>query len=116
MAPGLVAPAHEFSNFTSHHGLVKNAVKIEAIDLPVQVPDQTAYHYTVKEEPLHTRRPFRTVCLGGGYSGLMMAIVASEKMQDPANEFVIYEKNHDIGGTWLENRSVYLQSTAMVKR
>ena len=33
-----------------------------------------------------------------------MAIVAGEKMKDPANEFVIYEKNHDMGGTWLENR------------
>ncbi|KAF2653673.1 FAD/NAD(P)-binding domain-containing protein [Lophiostoma macrostomum CBS 122681] len=42
--------------------------------------------------------------MGAGYSGLMMAIVFSEKMQDKNAELVIYERNHDLGGTWLENR------------
>lgn len=36
----------------------------------------------------------------------MMAIAVGQKLKDPAHEFVIYEKNHDMGGTWLENRFV----------
>lgn len=71
---------------------------------PVQ--KEAVASYTVTEQPMNTRRPFRTVCMGAGYAGLMLGIIAKEKMQDPANEFVIYEKNHDMGGTWLENRSV----------
>lgn len=42
--------------------------------------------------------------MGAGYSGLMMGIICSQKMQDRNIDFVIYERNHDIGGTWLENR------------
>jgi cation diffusion facilitator CzcD-associated flavoprotein CzcO len=42
--------------------------------------------------------------MGAGYSGLMMAILFSQKMQDKNAELVIYERNEDLGGTWLENR------------
>jgi cation diffusion facilitator CzcD-associated flavoprotein CzcO len=44
--------------------------------------------------------------MGAGYSGLMMAIVFSQKLQNSNAEFVIYERNKDLGGTWLENRYV----------
>ena len=30
--------------------------------------EQEATGYVIREEPLHTRRPFRTICLGGGYA------------------------------------------------
>ncbi len=42
---------------------------------------------------------FKAVIIGAGVSGLCMAI----KMQEAGIPFVIYEKNHTVGGTWLEN-------------
>ncbi|KAL5340957.1 hypothetical protein BJX70DRAFT_406699 [Aspergillus crustosus] len=60
--------------------------------------------YTITEQPIGTRRPIRVACMGAGYSGLMMAIVFSERMRNQNAELVIYERNEDLGGTWLENR------------
>lgn len=62
--------------------------------------------YTILEQPIGTRRPIRVVCLGAGYSGLMMGIVFNERMKNSNAEFVIYERNEDLGGTWFENRYV----------
>lgn len=61
-------------------------------------------NYTILEQPIGTRRPIRVACLGAGYSGLMMGIVFNERMQDANAEFVIYERNEDLGGTWFENQ------------
>lgn len=61
-------------------------------------------YYRVTEQPIGTRRPLRVACLGAGYSGLMMSIVFSQKMQGKNAELVVYERNSDLGGTWLENR------------
>lgn len=61
-------------------------------------------NYTILEQPIGTRRPIRVVCLGAGYSGLMMGIVFNERMKNSNAEFVIYERNEDLGGTWFENR------------
>lgn len=60
--------------------------------------------YRIIEEPIGTRRSIRVACMGAGYSGLMMAIMFGEKMKDKNAELVIYERNEDLGGTWLENR------------
>lgn len=62
--------------------------------------------YEIIEQPIGTRKPIRVACLGAGYSGLMMSIVFSQKMQNKNADLVIYERNADIGGTWLENRCV----------
>jgi cation diffusion facilitator CzcD-associated flavoprotein CzcO len=34
-------------------------------------------------------------------SGIHLAHLVKERLKDV--EFVIYEKNHELGGTWLEN-------------
>jgi cation diffusion facilitator CzcD-associated flavoprotein CzcO len=60
--------------------------------------------YTILEQPIGTRRELRVVCMGAGYSGIMMAIMFNEKMKGSNATLQIYEKNEDIGGTWLENR------------
>lgn len=60
--------------------------------------------YKIIEQPIGTRRPIKVACMGAGYSGLMMSIVFSERMKDSNAELVIYERNEDLGGTWLENR------------
>ncbi|KAE8383907.1 hypothetical protein BDV26DRAFT_299342 [Aspergillus bertholletiae] len=54
--------------------------------------------------PLGTHRPIRVVCIGTGYSGMMMSIIAKEKMEAHEVDFHVYEKNKDLGGTWLVNR------------
>lgn len=60
--------------------------------------------YEIIEKPIGTRRPIRVACMGAGYSGLMMGILFSQKMQDKNADLVIYERNADLGGTWFENR------------
>lgn len=60
--------------------------------------------YTIKDVPIGTCRPIRVICMGAGYSGLTMGIIFSQAMKGRNAEFVIYERNRDLGGTWLENR------------
>lgn len=52
------------------------------------------------EDP--STRKLRVLAIGAGVSGIMMAYEIQKHCQNV--EYVIYEKNHDIGGTWLENR------------
>ncbi|KAF5226916.1 hypothetical protein FANTH_14940, partial [Fusarium anthophilum] len=59
----------------------------------------------ISEAPAFTPRKIRVVCIGAGYSGLMLAY--KWKHETPMEDFVdltIYEKNEDVGGTWLVNR------------
>jgi cation diffusion facilitator CzcD-associated flavoprotein CzcO len=56
--------------------------------------------------PIGDHRRIRVVCIGAGYSGLMMTIIAEKKMKAHNVEFQVYEKNKDLGGTWLVNRYV----------
>lgn len=53
--------------------------------------------------PLHDRRqrPLHVLIAGVGPSGIAMAI---ELMKLENVTFQIFEKNNDVGGTWLENR------------
>jgi 4-hydroxyacetophenone monooxygenase len=44
-------------------------------------------------------REFRVAIIGAGMSGLL----AGHRLQQAGIPFVIYEKNDDVGGTWLEN-------------
>ncbi|KAK8096159.1 hypothetical protein PG999_014181 [Apiospora kogelbergensis] len=60
--------------------------------------------YEVHDVPLGTRRPIRVVCIGAGYSGLLMTIILSQKMKDQDVDYQVYEANGDLGGTWLVNR------------
>jgi 4-hydroxyacetophenone monooxygenase len=45
-------------------------------------------------------RPFSVGIIGAGESGLLMAI----RLRQAGVPFVVYEKNGDVGGTWLENQ------------
>ncbi|PWW77715.1 FAD/NAD(P)-binding domain-containing protein [Tuber magnatum] len=59
----------------------------------------------VAEKPLHTPKRLRIVTVGAGHSGLMLAYKIRDQFKyGDFVDHVIYEKNHDIGGTWLENR------------
>jgi len=98
MAPGVTLT--ESSDDMAPHV----AAKCGNSTMPTKPFKATKSPYIIKETPIRTRKPLRVVCLGAGYSGLMMGIVFSEKLQDSNAEFVIYERNADLGGTWLENR------------
>ena len=58
--------------------------------------------YRISEYPLFTKRPIRMICVGAGAAGLQIAYKAERVLKDV--ELQIYEKNSDVGGTWLENR------------
>ncbi|KAJ9614291.1 hypothetical protein H2200_002427 [Cladophialophora chaetospira] len=58
--------------------------------------------FRVTEEPLYTKRHLRIVCVGAGATGLQIAYKAERLLENI--DIQIYEKNHDVGGTWLENR------------
>ena len=47
-------------------------------------------------------RRMRVLSIGAGVSGIMMAYMIQKECHNVG--FVVYEKNADIGGTWLENR------------
>ncbi|TVY68915.1 putative sterigmatocystin biosynthesis monooxygenase [Lachnellula suecica] len=59
-------------------------------------------NYRILEQPLHQRRPIRLACVGAGATGLQIAYKAERLLKDV--KVTIYEKNADVGGTWLENR------------
>ncbi|EEH48624.2 uncharacterized protein PADG_04703 [Paracoccidioides brasiliensis Pb18] len=48
------------------------------------------------------QRKVKVLTIGAGVSGILMAYLIQRDCQNV--EHVIYEKNNDIGGTWLENR------------
>jgi cation diffusion facilitator CzcD-associated flavoprotein CzcO len=58
--------------------------------------------YTVREKPLGSTRHIRIVGIGAGASGLNLLRTLRLNLSD--YEVTIYEKNTDVGGTWLENR------------
>src|ERR1700753_2154065 len=58
--------------------------------------------YRVSETPLYTKRPVKLICIGAGATGLQIVHKAGLFLKDV--EVTIYEKNSDLGGTWLENR------------
>jgi len=55
-----------------------------------------------EEKPLNSESRVSVVCIGAGVSGIATAIRVQESMEHC--DFDIYEKNADLGGTWLENR------------
>jgi len=68
----------------------------------LHVPEVDSTGYRIREEPFGTRRKVRIVLMGAGASTVNFLKKAEESMQNL--EMTVYEKNHDIGGTWLENR------------
>lgn len=73
-----------------------------------QIPHENEWYrnfnpaYSVIEQPLHTQKPIHIIVVGAGAAGLNIAFKAAKQLTNVT--FSIYEKNEDIGGTWLENR------------
>jgi cation diffusion facilitator CzcD-associated flavoprotein CzcO len=65
-------------------------------------PETDETGYRIREQPYGTKRKLRVVLMGAGASSLNFFKKAEEEMENM--DMVCYEKNGDIGGTWLENR------------
>jgi cation diffusion facilitator CzcD-associated flavoprotein CzcO len=50
-----------------------------------------------------TPRKLRVVCIGAGFSGLTVAYKLKHERPLDYVDLTIYEKNHEVGGTWFEN-------------
>jgi cation diffusion facilitator CzcD-associated flavoprotein CzcO len=44
-------------------------------------------------------KPIKVICIGAGISGLCLAYKMEKLLE--SFQLTIYEKNHDVGGTWL---------------
>lgn len=58
--------------------------------------------YRILEEPFGAKRRMRVIHIGAGASGICFSKLARDSLENV--EVQIYEKNADVGGTWLENR------------
>jgi cation diffusion facilitator CzcD-associated flavoprotein CzcO len=67
----------------------------------VPAPDSDSKGYTIREEHYGTKRRLKVILMGAGASTINFLKKAEEEMQNL--DIVVYEKNHDVGGTWLEN-------------
>ena len=83
-------------NFT----MVINSHGPAAMDSGVFAPESLGY--VVDEPPLGEPRKLRIITIGAGASGLNVVRQIEQHMQNV--DLQIYEKNADVGGTWLENK------------
>ncbi|RDW92473.1 flavin-binding monooxygenase-like protein [Coleophoma crateriformis] len=67
-------------------------------------PDKSASEYQIPDITFKdpANRKVKVLTIGAGVSGILMAYHIQKQCENV--EHVIYEKNHEIGGTWLENR------------
>ncbi|KAJ5116039.1 FAD-binding monooxygenase moxY [Penicillium angulare] len=54
------------------------------------------------EVPVDYARPMKVICIGAGMSGILCGIRFRQRI--PNLDLVIYDKNEEVGGVWLENR------------
>lgn len=65
-------------------------------------PRQSVSGYRIQEQLSGTERPLRIIHVGAGASGICFSKFAAGSLKNA--EWTCYDKNSEIGGTWLENR------------
>lgn len=60
--------------------------------------------YRFANQWLGKPKPVRVVVIGAGVGGIAAVKLFHETFKDRPATLTIYEKNDDVGGTWLENR------------
>ncbi|RDW76107.1 hypothetical protein BP5796_06928 [Coleophoma crateriformis] len=66
--------------------------------------DGTPNSYQHSKDYIGKPRPIRVILIGCGISGIGAAKLFREKFSGKPVELVIYERQKDVGGTWLQNR------------
>lgn len=61
-------------------------------------------NYPIPETYHSQKSKIRVACIGAGPSGLCLAYKMERQMQPGSWELTLYDKNDEIGGTWLENK------------
>lgn len=89
-------------NLYASHGNAADANIPTAERDGAHVPKFDEHGYTVREQPMGTKKKIRVVLMGAGASSLNFFKKAEEQMENM--DICCYEKNADIGGTWFENR------------
>lgn len=84
--------ATQANGASEHHG-VTNGVAAKA---------EETEPWIVEERSIDASRPMRVVVIGSGISGIISSIRLRQRIDKL--DLQVYEKNADIGGTWLENR------------
>jgi cation diffusion facilitator CzcD-associated flavoprotein CzcO len=86
-----------------------SAAPKEDVTVPTDAPHENDWYngrdfdgYRVTEQLLYEKRKIRVICVGAGATGLQLAYKAERALKNV--DLQIYEKNDDVGGTWLENR------------
>ncbi|KAK2762350.1 hypothetical protein FQN54_001360 [Arachnomyces sp. PD_36] len=65
-------------------------------------PRKNEHGYEILEQPCGIESNIRVIHIGAGISGICFSKFLSEALNNIS--FVCYDRNADIGGTWLENR------------
>ncbi|OAL40668.1 hypothetical protein AYO20_00404 [Fonsecaea nubica] len=63
-----------------------------------------AKEYDYPHHVLNYPRPIRIIVIGAGIAGIAAVKLFKERLEKSGVKLTIYEKNADVGGTWLENR------------
>jgi cation diffusion facilitator CzcD-associated flavoprotein CzcO len=70
------------------------------------MPSNESVYDTINVDPSQyafKARRLRVVCIGAGFSGLILAHKLKHEQPLDFVDFTVYEKNSEVGGTWLEN-------------
>jgi 4-hydroxyacetophenone monooxygenase len=92
------ADMREMMNFITGESISDDYIEFLNAELSMQGQDAYAQP-DVYQVPEATRADFKVVIIGAGMSGLLSAV----RLQQAGIDFVVIEKNADVGGTWFEN-------------
>ena len=82
----------------------KDIPAVNLLDKATTSHYETVKTYKHSSHPLKTARPIRIIVVGAGLSGIAAVKLFKETFPNGDVELVLYEKNTDVTGTWLENR------------
>jgi heterodisulfide reductase subunit A-like polyferredoxin len=68
----------------------------------LQGPPLSNYHYV--KQYVGKAKKAKIIIIGAGITGIGAVKIFKDLFKDEPVELTIYEKNEDVGGTWLENR------------
>ena len=103
-APHIARPPREFCPHPSRTNQtdIMNCLAQLFGTSAAKFPGPHADSWIVEDRSVDEARPLRVVVIGSGISGIIASIRFRQRI--PNLDFCMYEKNEDIGGTWLENR------------